>query len=314
MIEEYNFPRKYTQRTVSLLYGLSGNRCAHPKCDNKIIAEPTDFDDEAVIGHIAHIHSCSSKGPRPFLNGKPEEKQINGFENLILLCRHHHGEIDAQENTFTVDAIREWKKSHLNKNLNTLNSSIPEDYQVQTFLGATFTIHNLDATLQQSDPLQITEKINPADAGDKEGFLTSTYHKLWFQTDSFTDFHLTTKNILPPARNGTRCTIVSAEYLNEPLNYIMLFNHATQEWKHMLDLNFRGPFILTESERITYFGGALFFSLIMTILRFSDYSDLHLYLLPFVIASMSIGFIKAKFREVKIKSFMIKVCNVINFT
>jgi hypothetical protein len=82
--------RKYDDRTIKLLYGLSGNRCAHPDCLNKVIADPTDFDDAENVSNIAHIYSATNRGPRPFTASMPSERFINGYDNLIVLCGYHH--------------------------------------------------------------------------------------------------------------------------------------------------------------------------------------------------------------------------------
>lgn len=102
--------RRYSQRTLGLLWGRSGNTCAHPECKNELIVGATEFDEAAILGHIAHIHSSSDKGPRAAQDMKPEQR--DSYENLLLLCRHHHGLVDAQDSTYTAEELRSWKERH----------------------------------------------------------------------------------------------------------------------------------------------------------------------------------------------------------
>ena len=102
--------RKYSQRTVSLLFGRSGNQCAHPDCTNPLIEGETESSEAQVVAHICHIYAFSEKGPR----GKAEltQKERDAPENLILLCRHHHAIVDKQHETYPAEMLKEWKQRH----------------------------------------------------------------------------------------------------------------------------------------------------------------------------------------------------------
>jgi hypothetical protein len=157
-VEKYEYPRRYTQRTVALLYGTSGNQCAQPDCANKIIVDPTAFDDAAIVGQIAHIYSRSSKGPRPYPFGTPTDEFINGLDNLILLCSHCHAIVDKQDNTFTVEELQTWKSDHLSKNLATRSSVLPSEFKLT---GPTsLHLFTIDATLKESIPQHNTQMVS----------------------------------------------------------------------------------------------------------------------------------------------------------
>lgn len=102
--------RRYSPSTLGLLWGLSGNRCAFPGCPNHLIAEATEADEAKIVGHIAHIYASSDDGPRGRKDLKPKDR--DSYENLLLLCRHHHGVVDAQANTYTAADLQDWKRKH----------------------------------------------------------------------------------------------------------------------------------------------------------------------------------------------------------
>ena len=89
---------------------MSGNQCAHPDCTNPVIERATEESDDHVAAQICHIYAISSDGPR----GKSglTQQELNSPENLILLCRHHHGIVDGQHETYSVTWLEQWKQSH----------------------------------------------------------------------------------------------------------------------------------------------------------------------------------------------------------
>lgn len=96
--------------TKQLLSQKSGNRCAKPDCNNRLSEAATALDGEVGLGEIAHIVSQSDDGPRA--NKSMPQEERDGIDNLILLCREHHRIADRQENTYTVDELRQWKRQH----------------------------------------------------------------------------------------------------------------------------------------------------------------------------------------------------------
>lgn len=102
--------RNYRQVDLKILFARSGNRCAYPTCNNRIVAAGTAFDEAAVIGQIAHIVGSSDLGPRSDPDMSPTDRDRH--PNLVLLCGHHHPLADKQDSTYTVEEMREWKLSH----------------------------------------------------------------------------------------------------------------------------------------------------------------------------------------------------------
>lgn len=104
------FKRSYSQRTIKVLFALSGNQCAHPDCNSMIVEPATAESDTLVTAHICHIYAISEDGPR----GKAEltQEELNSPENLILLCRNHHAIVDGQYDSYPAELLKEWKQRH----------------------------------------------------------------------------------------------------------------------------------------------------------------------------------------------------------
>ncbi|GIL41222.1 hypothetical protein [Roseiterribacter gracilis] len=114
--------RGYSQRTLKVLWGLSGNRCAHPECEQCLVADATEGSEQLVVGEIAHIYAISEDGPR----GKAglTEAELNHASNLIILCPTHHTIVDGQHGTYPAETLLSWKVRHERKFGDALSISI----------------------------------------------------------------------------------------------------------------------------------------------------------------------------------------------
>ena len=99
--------RYYTSAVRALLWSRSMGMCCFPECNVQCVREATNGDPSAVIGQIAHIEAKSDAGPRS--NPSLSDQKRDAYSNLILLCRNHHGIVDALDSTYTVDMLRSWK-------------------------------------------------------------------------------------------------------------------------------------------------------------------------------------------------------------
>ena len=103
--------RNYSAKTLKILFALSGNRCAHPKCNEPVIANATLDSTDLVVGQISHIYALrSDKGPRGKLG--MTEKERNQADNLMLLCPTHHVIVDGQQETYTAGTLLGCKQTH----------------------------------------------------------------------------------------------------------------------------------------------------------------------------------------------------------
>lgn len=106
-----NKARQYTQTTLKRLFLLSCNQCAAPDCEKSLEAR----DEKTIIAKICHIEAASSDGPR--YNSTMTDDERRDFDNLILLCDECHSIIDNKDNEdiYTVDLLKQWKRDHENK-------------------------------------------------------------------------------------------------------------------------------------------------------------------------------------------------------
>ena len=107
-----------SDKTRKRLWAKSGNRCA--VCKEELF-NGSDEDLGAVnIGEECHIISSKTAGPRH----KAELPSYDSYDNLLLLCRNHHKEIDTLTETFTEELLRYLKTSHENWVFQSLQSTL----------------------------------------------------------------------------------------------------------------------------------------------------------------------------------------------
>jgi len=99
--------RRYHLADLKKLFILSYNQCAFSHCDLPL----ADMRWPQVRAEIAHIHGLRPTAPR-YLKGLSNE-EVNAYENLILLCRNHHQEVDfLVPEDYPAERLFEMKRSH----------------------------------------------------------------------------------------------------------------------------------------------------------------------------------------------------------
>jgi len=96
--------RKYTDKTLKRLYGLSGNHCFFPGCTKTIVNTKNAKDS-----NICHIEGANEGSER--YNPLMTDKQRADYPNLILLCIQHHDETNNVEK-YTTDVLKDMKQKH----------------------------------------------------------------------------------------------------------------------------------------------------------------------------------------------------------
>jgi hypothetical protein len=99
-------PVSISDKTRKILWVKAGGRCS--VCQQQLVTDAEAAEDEpSVFGEECHIVARSPGGPRA---GKIEDP--DGYNNLILLCRKHHKQVDDQPAHFTVERLRQVKRDH----------------------------------------------------------------------------------------------------------------------------------------------------------------------------------------------------------
>lgn len=92
--------------TRNALFSRAGNRCAI--CKTELVS--VDSDATLLnIGKICHMFPQGKNGPR---SSSQFSGDINGYDNLILLCGNHHDLIDQLHQEYSIDRLKAIKASH----------------------------------------------------------------------------------------------------------------------------------------------------------------------------------------------------------
>jgi len=111
-------------RTRKNLWAKSGNRCSI--CKTQLFANKEN-SEEFNIGEECHIISRKPIGPRH----KPDLDDYDIYDNLILLCRNHHREIDELTDTCTEELLRYIKLNHEKWVQTTLTNAINANKKIR---------------------------------------------------------------------------------------------------------------------------------------------------------------------------------------
>lgn len=99
---------KYSDSDLKRLCSLTGNMCAFPNCQVKVV---TDYD--IIVGEICHIEGEKPGSAR--YNPKMTNKERNSFDNLVVFCSTHHTEVDKNPSRYPVPLLKKMKTTHENK-------------------------------------------------------------------------------------------------------------------------------------------------------------------------------------------------------
>lgn len=97
-----------TDKTRKRLWAASGGRCA--KCRCRLVHRGSQPDGDAVVGDECHIVGrtpASARAGEPIPGG-----DMDGYDNLILLCASDHRLIDSQPRRFPTATVCELKGVH----------------------------------------------------------------------------------------------------------------------------------------------------------------------------------------------------------
>jgi len=94
-----------------MLWGRAAGRCEFSGC-NRPLGKSSVTQEKVNVAQKAHIYSFGDGGPRG--NDGIKAEDINGFDNLMLLCHECHRKIDQYRDggRYPVELLRQWKADH----------------------------------------------------------------------------------------------------------------------------------------------------------------------------------------------------------
>lgn len=189
--------RTYSERTLKLLYGLSGGVCA--KCKRQIIFIDENPKNPIQIAKICHIVGFSKDGPRGDSNFS--EENLNKYENLILLCGACHDEVDLMTDIYTIEKLTKMKKEHVEWFLNSIDQGSVEfgirelDFIVEIISSGKYSDIPSDISF---DYIDISEKINKNEFNNEiKGLIKTGLIRTSEIKDYFAEINTVHENFIP---------------------------------------------------------------------------------------------------------------------
>jgi hypothetical protein len=102
-----NHRKSISESDRRFIIGQSAGRCS--KCRKELFIE-NEFGEKARLGDDAHIVACSPRGPRG--HHVRTEDQRASADNLILLCKNCHAEVDQQPEKHSTSMLLEIRQRH----------------------------------------------------------------------------------------------------------------------------------------------------------------------------------------------------------
>jgi hypothetical protein len=124
-------PTEPPRPTVKRLFALSGNRCAFPGCQTRLVDKATG----SVVGQVCHIKGEKPSAPR--YDSAQTDLDRHDFENLILLCNVHHKVIDDNSQAYPVERLLKMKGDHEGR----LDGKEPVDEQTSDAFASAASIY-----------------------------------------------------------------------------------------------------------------------------------------------------------------------------
>jgi hypothetical protein len=98
----------FSKSTIEKIAKRAGYLCSNPECRLPTIGAAQGHGGVMNVGEAAHITAASPGGPRYDATLTTEERRAEA--NGIWLCRTHAKLVDSDDQHFTVDVLRGWKR------------------------------------------------------------------------------------------------------------------------------------------------------------------------------------------------------------
>lgn len=120
----------FSRPVVRALRERVNNICSNPDCRKQTVEpQKTTLDKINLTGTAAHICAASFGGPR--YDDNMSEAERKSIENGIWLCNHCARKIDIEQEAYSVELLKDWKKKAESKLLINSNSPLYSENEFQ---------------------------------------------------------------------------------------------------------------------------------------------------------------------------------------
>lgn len=147
--------RQITPRTTLVLYVRAGGRCQRRGCNVRLVEQPVS-KQPGNYAERAHIVAFSTAGPRGHEGARPED--INGIDNLMLLCQPCHKEIDDFPDRYPRSLLEDMKREH-EVRVETVLDLAPENSS--HIISFTAPIRGFQVAIPRGDAFDATQPRHP---------------------------------------------------------------------------------------------------------------------------------------------------------
>ncbi|MBN2267372.1 MAG: hypothetical protein JW725_03475 [Candidatus Babeliaceae bacterium] len=219
--------RHPSESALKVLFAKSGNLCAFPKCDQRLIAD--EQEASKPLGEMAHIIAAEDHGPRGDATMSEEERCA--AENFILLCPTHHSLIDKFPYQYNTHVLREMKRVHearFEKLPDSPGHALYRECLYASFLPITRlpkVVFSANTKYRKSNVLELFDAI------DAKNHRNVTYAFELREQRLYTFFDLSSRDnpFIGSYDSDTVCVHKAADMWNTPENhrlYVSLLNRA----------------------------------------------------------------------------------------
>lgn len=99
----------FTKRNIDRLAKRAGYLCSNPECRIPTVGAAHGDDGFVIVGVAGHITAASPNGPRYDYTLTKEQRRHQS--NGIWLCEIHGKQVDSDDQQFTVEVLRDWKRA-----------------------------------------------------------------------------------------------------------------------------------------------------------------------------------------------------------
>lgn len=139
--------RYYSPTQLKPLISLTRNECEYSGCDFKLVV------NDIFLGEIAHISALSRGGPRYDSTMTNEERNSN--KNLMVVCKNHHGMIDADVQNHPTALLQKMKLEHEQYNNAGADTETISATQIETIIEQ---VNSQQTNLNTGDGTQINNQ------------------------------------------------------------------------------------------------------------------------------------------------------------